>query len=370
MKNQYFKNGMLLLTFLLSSAWLNVAFAGNVKGVFKKEISKEYDISANGKVKILGKYGHINVTTWNKNKVKFDVIIEIKAPSKAKADQLFKKIHIKFSNSSNSAEAIFKREESKNWNNYKNVGYKIHYNVKLPAGCSVDLTNKYGDINIVDIKGRANLVNKYGNIKTGDIGKDVDFQLGYGKADLGNIGGNVNVTIKYSNLDIESAKNVKISSKYSKMHIDKAESIKSESKYDKYYLGAIGNLKNVGKYDDFEIQSVRDINATGKYSDYDIEELQGKASFDMGYGDANIKSVKNFKGIEFSGKHASLKVHLKGAGANFDIQGNYTKVKLPENKKNGNYRKENNEIKTDGQINGGGSTIKASSKYGSVVIYN
>ncbi len=126
----------------------------------------------------------------------------------------------------------------------------------------------------------------------------------------------------------------------------------------------------MGKYDDFEIKSIENIDATGKYSDYDIEELSGKGTFDMGYGDTNIKKVsKGFSGIKFQGKYADLRVDLNGAGANFDINGEYTKVKLPSESKKGNYKKENSKIDTDGSINGGGSTIKATSKYGSVVIH-
>lgn len=353
---------------MLNQAWANEN--RKEQGEYKKEISKEFPISANGSVKVLGKYGNINVTTWSQNKVKFDVIIQVKAPSKKKADMLMEKLKIEFSNSKSSAAAIFKKGEIKNWRDYKNTSYKIHYEVKLPAGSSVDLTNKYGNIHMVDINGNADLVNKYGNIKTGDIGKNVEFQMGYGKADLGNIGGNIDIDIKYSKIDIESVKNVKINSKYSKMYIDNANDIKSESKYDKFYLGKIGNLKSIGKYDDFEIKSVKDVNATGKYSDYDIEELSGNASFDMSYGDAHIKKVKSgFKGIEFSGKHADLKVELNGAGANYDITGDYTKVKLPSNASKGKHIKNKSEINADGTVNGGGRMIRATVKYGSVVIY-
>ncbi len=234
MKNLYFKNGMLLLAFLVSMAWSNHASASNEQTEFKKEISKEFAISATGNVKVAGKYGHINVTTWNENKVKFDVTIVIKADSKAKADKLFEKLHIDFNNSSNSAEAIFKKDDIKNWNDYKNTSYQIHFEVKLPAGSSVDLYNKYGDINLVDVKGSAKLENKYGNIKASDIGKKTTLMLGYGKADLGNLNGNIDIEIKYSKLDIESVEDVKINSKYSRMYIDKANDITSESKYDKY----------------------------------------------------------------------------------------------------------------------------------------
>ncbi|MGB0985026.1 MAG: hypothetical protein ACPG19_13335 [Saprospiraceae bacterium] len=338
------------------------------KSEFKKKISKEFPISATGKINVTGKYGHLNVSTWEKNKAKFDVKIIVKANSKEKADKTFERININFSNGKDYAKALFEIKDG-SWKDYKGVSYQIHYEIKIPAGCSVDLYNKYGNIHLTDIRGSAKIENKYGNIKTGDIGKEVNLQLGYGSANIGNIE-NLNAEIKYSKLDINSAKDIKIESKYSQIYVDKAHDIKSESKYDKFYLGDVNNIRSYGKYDNFKIKSLHNLDATGKYSDYDIKNLHGKIDLDMKYGDAVIhKTHSTYQGINFKGEYADLHVELAGVGSGFRLNGQYAKIKLPSSAKKKNYENERGAISTEGHIGSNNHTIKATLKYGSVVIF-
>jgi len=358
---------MLLLTSVAFPQELNAKELWK-KSEFKKELSKEFSIAANGKVSVSGKYGHLNVSTWEKNKAKFDVKIIVKANNKEKADKMFERISIDFSNGKDYVKALLDIKEG-SWKEYRGVSFQIHYEVKIPSGSSVDLYNKYGNIHLTDIKGSAIIENKYGNIKTGDIGKDVNLQLGYGSADLGNIG-NLNVEIKYSKLDINSTKDIKIESKYSQIYVDKAKNIKSESKYDKFYLGEVYAIRSYGKYDNFKIKSIHNLDATGKYSDYDIKNLHGKVDLDMKYGDAVIHSThKTYQGINFNGEYADLHVELTGVGTAFAVDGEYTKVKLPAIAKKKHHKEESGKISTAGTIGSNNHTIKANLQYGSVVIF-
>lgn len=338
------------------------------KSEFKKELSKEFPISADGKITVTGKYGHLNVSTWEKNKVKFDVKIIVKARTKEKADKMFEQISIKFNNGRDYAKATLDVGEVE-WKYYKGVSYQIHYEIKIPAESSVDLYNKYGNIHLTDIKGSAKIENKYGNIKTGDIGQDVNLLLGYGNADLGSIK-NLTVEIKYSKLDVDAAQDIKIDSKYSQIYVDKARDIKSESKYDKFFLGDIRNIRSYGKYDNFKIKNLHNLDATGKYSDYDVKDLHGKVDLDMKYGDAVFHKVHStFQGINFIGEYADLQVELAGVGSEFEVQGKYAKVKLPSSAKKKYYKDESATVSTAGTIGSSKYTIKAELNYGSVVIF-
>lgn len=355
---------------IIDMTWLNeLQFWGN-KPKFEKKIVKEFDINAKGKIAATGKYGNMNISTWNKNKVRFEVKIVVKADNKKKADELFERIFIDFDNNKNYAAADYRVENSnkRNWWGSSYTSYEVHYDIKIPATASVRLQNKYGAIHMTDIKGTANIENKYGNVRTGDAG-NVELMLGYGKADLGKVG-NVNVEIKYSKLDIEAAKNVVIESKYSRMYIDKADEIKSESKYDKYFLGEIASLRTYGKYDDFEIRSIKEIQADGKYSDYDIKVLHGTAAFDMKYGDAEIrKTTSTMRSIKFEGQYADLIVDMKGNGGTFDIQSEYGSIKMPENAVIQDHQKHGTEQHMKGKIGNGNAKIFANVNYGSVQIY-
>lgn len=53
-------------------------FAAPAKQVFTKNIKKEFSVSANGTCEISNMYGIVELKTWDKNRVKVDVLISIK----------------------------------------------------------------------------------------------------------------------------------------------------------------------------------------------------------------------------------------------------------------------------------------------------
>lgn len=373
MKKQKCGLKTVVILLLINVLWSNSAWAntqeGRKKSEFKKEIVKEFPIAQDGDVRLENKYGNVTVTTWAQNKVKITVTIVAKADDKSKADEFFNLVTIDFNNhaSTVSAKTTFD-SDGKNWKSWGKVSYEIHYNVSLPNSVDIDITNKYGNIYLDDMKGRAKIDLKYGNLKMGNLEKDLSFQLGYGKADLGHLG-DATIEIKYAKMDIESMKNLVVDSKYSQLYIDKAKDIKSETKYDKYHLGNIHNLVNYGKYDDFEIQSAHNVEATAKYSDYDIKALSSKANFSLEYGDVNIHGVSGFEGITMTGKYSDLSVNLEEAGIKFNISGRYTKVKLPSTAHKTHYEDKDNSIEAEGNVGNGNGLIKVNVEYGSVIIY-
>lgn len=363
----------MLLVLLMSTVWCGDLFAngfGKKKSEFGREIKKEFPISANGEVTIANKYGNVNITKSDNNKVKFTISITVKADSKHEAEDAFDRLEIDFENSASSVEATtnFSDEEKRNWKVWKKLSYEIHYEVSLPNTVDLNVYNKYGNTYLDDMMGEVNLDLKYGNLKAGDMAKDLKLELGYGKADLGNIQ-NATIDVKYSKLDIESMKDLHIESKYSHLYIDKVNDIKSETKYDKFHLGEVNTLRNYGKYDDFEIESITDIDAISKFSDFDIRKLNGKAEFEMTFGDASIKDAANFKSITFTGKHADLLIDLSGAGAKVDARGDHTSVKMPNNMEKTHDEYRGDDIEIEGTINGSGGMIKATADYGSIIIY-
>lgn len=342
------------------------------KAEFTKVIKKESNIASNGTVEITGKYGNINVVTWERNKVAITVKIVVKAPNKAKADELFDRIKMDFGFSRTYARASYTLDNSGGgnwWNAYKSMSYEIHYDVKLPRGASVKLHNKYGHIFTTDIGGNADLDNKYGNIKTGNIkGPNTNLILGYGSADLGAVNA-LRSEIKYAKLDLKSAQRIDLESKYSQLYIDAVGEMRTESKYDKYRIGQVKSLYSRGKYDDYELKTVGHLDAASRYSDYTMGTLTSLGAFDMAYGDAIIRQLgSTAQKVVFDGNYANLLIDLQGQGLRYTIDGEYTNIDLPRNAKVQRKRQDGNEISTSGSIGNGRTTLQATSRYGSVRI--
>ena len=69
-----YKITLLLILFpLITSATID-----EKKHEKKKTIKKEYTVNTDAKVSINNKYGNLNITTWDKNRVEIEVIITVK----------------------------------------------------------------------------------------------------------------------------------------------------------------------------------------------------------------------------------------------------------------------------------------------------
>ena len=66
---------------------------------FERKITEEYSISENGSVEMHNRYGNVDVETWSGSEVKIEVIITVDARNQEKADEVFDRIDINFSNS-------------------------------------------------------------------------------------------------------------------------------------------------------------------------------------------------------------------------------------------------------------------------------
>ena len=78
-----FSARLLLLALLVSVAHIGVA------AEFTKTIKKEFDITSDGTTSITNKYGKVEIKTWDRNRVKVDVTIVVKASSESKAQEVF-----------------------------------------------------------------------------------------------------------------------------------------------------------------------------------------------------------------------------------------------------------------------------------------
>ena len=309
----------------------SINFEQKGKTEFKKNITKEFNITANGDVSLINKYGKIDLKTWNQNKVKIDVTITVDARNQSDADDIFERIKINFSNGSDfvNAETLIESTKKSYWGDGKGE-LKIDYVVNMPKTCNLNLSNKYGHTNIAEIDGKAIIDVKYGDLQMDGVNNDSKITLGYGNGTIVKVK-HAEVDVKYSKIYINQASDVDVISKYSKVYIDEASDVKSSSKYDSYRLGSLEELRNEGKYDNFQIENISMINATSKYSDFEVDKLKKEGAFALEYGNVIIGALlKNFTALRLDGKYTDFKVTTE-SGTNFalDVVTQYADVKYP-----------------------------------------
>lgn len=344
---------------------------------FEKVIKEEFTISESGKVDISNRYGTVKINTTGGNEVVIEVTIKVDTRNEDKAEEFFDKVDIDFSSSSSEVSAtteIGNQKSSswtswlnpKNWNN--NNEYSINYEVWMPASCSLDLANRYGDVAVGDLDGDVRLQLKYGDGILEDVGGDFELDLGYGDVKMGNTN-DMELDIKYGEFKCGTSRDINCDTKYSEIHIDKARRMNTETGYDDYFLGEVEILENDGHYDDFDIEYVGQIDFDSRYTDYVIQELGAGGIFDSGYGELKVRQVTGLsKGLEVEGSYSDVSLGIN-VPFNIDLESKYTDVSLPSSMDYSKRIQDGNEEDVVAKSgNSSSNNITAEMRYGSFKI--
>ena len=169
----------------------------------ERNISKTYSASGNT-LNIDNRFGHVKITTWDKNEIKVDIHLETSSTNKEFTEKSFERMDV---------------EENKNGNNItlktilnkggeKNTGCDdcsntiiVDYDIRIPANNTLKIQNSFGNVTIPDYTGPVALTVKYGELIAGKLSRPEKIEVSFGKADLKNIG-NVDLEFKYSKVTI------------------------------------------------------------------------------------------------------------------------------------------------------------------------
>lgn len=157
---------IVLLGFLVVS---QIILANNDKKfshMDKKKIHREFRYRPGMLLNVHNSYGNIDITAWEGNKIIVDALVIVKGKSKKEVDELLKKVDIAFSeNLSEGIITLLTRKETYKYNDYR----EIHYQIRVPKTCHLEIANNYGDISIDESEASVKLKAYYGNIKAGKL---------------------------------------------------------------------------------------------------------------------------------------------------------------------------------------------------------
>ena len=377
-----FNYSSILLLFILllgaGSAPANTKFTDS-DGDFTKNYHKEYDVPKDATVELINKYGYTKVHAWDKRIVTIDVNIIANTSSKERAEEIFNKIDINFTTTSNyiKAETVI-NSTSKNWwdirnwigNWNNNSSYKINYDVYMPTDQFLKLTHKYGDAFVDKLDRDAVVKVSYGHLRMDGLSGDLDLDLAYSDGNVGNIeDGKINV--RYSDITMNSMHDGSLNFRYSEIKLKQAGALKAESGYGELDAEQIGSLDIHSRYDDIKIGSVGSMYVNSGYSDFDLGKVNKISTFSSTYGDIIIRDLDpEFQSLDIKTSYTDVRISSGGAPYRLDASGNYADIKTTGDF-NSTYTVEKSNSKT---IKGytksenSGGLIKATLSYGGIRI--
>ena len=232
-----------------------------------KNYSKTYSVASTDLLQISNSFGRVTVNTWNKNEFKVDVQMKFSGPDAESVNEMVNGSGI--TDSKVGSTVSFKTTIFRNDGNSDRNGedQEVNYTVYMPAGNPVDITNKFGDVTLPDLSGKANIRVNFGilvaqrltntqndvqikftedrtatialfnggklkadfsKLKAGTL-DNADATFGFSDIDIARIKGTANMSVKFGRgLNIaavdRSVKNVNITATNTKVNVDFKES--------------------------------------------------------------------------------------------------------------------------------------------------
>ena len=354
MKKSIYKSGLFFFIslFLISST----IFADEVT----KEFHKEYTAGTKT-LQISNKYGDVVIQSWDKDEIIIDVKVTVNMSNKERAQSFMDKIDVQFSEGTNVISAKTVIDDNFNFSGWgDSKRFRIDYNIKMPVGTDLILSNKYGNTDIDELHGLMDLDIKYGNITAGKLTRGnikplSQLNLAYGKGTIDETGW-LNLTERY----------------VGSLEIAKSQAILLDSKYSKIILGETSSIVGESKYDNIKIENIKNLVLENGYTEVNIGELTKKLNYTGSYGSFTIDRIPaGFESLDVETHYMGVKLGIEeSASFKLDAKVTYGGLKYNEdNFKNQRRIVENNSQEVSGIVGkeeNPSSKVNVRASYGTV----
>ncbi len=283
---------------MLMAIW-SIAATGQVFERSRHE-SRTFRAYERTTLEVYNKYGNIHLFTWDKDSVKIEIDLEVKASKESKVDKMFEYIDFEFSDSKYYiiVRTTFRQNQGSFWTELSDLANtmfsgsnkaQVDYNVYLPKWMGVKLENKFGNIYCADHQGKFDV-----NLSNGDF-----------KAN--NLTGPVELDLSFGNAGVNRLENAKIRGSYLEMDLASGLELFVESKSSTYSIGKAGVLKLDSRRDKFLVDEVTSITGQTSFSYLTVKEFSKLIRLTSDYGELKIKGIDPmFSGIDVSSKYTDI----------------------------------------------------------------
>jgi hypothetical protein len=334
----------MLVFFLLSAN----AYAEKIP--YSRNFHHDFTVKENTLFVLKNKYGKVNINNWDKNQISIDVIVKVEANSEEKAEKIFRKIEILFTESGNEARAI---TEIGSFN--FSGEFSIDYEIKMPSTLKMDASNKFGDMFIDQCKSQSKILVEYGGLKANS------FQFP-------NTDPFSQVNVSFGNATIEDCSYAKFNIKYSKLNMKTARVAYLITEFSTVNLTEANSIIVDSQYDTYNINKTNNVILKGRFSGIDIEQLRQKLDVDTEYGNVDVDAVSaDFENIKVRSRFANVTLGM-AAGASYQLDGKakFGDIDLPDGYSK-LIEKDDFSMEARGMIgNSSGATVSIDVEYGNI----
>lgn len=286
-----------------------------------KDIRRGFSVLPDTQVEIVNKYGKIDIKTWQKDSVVFEIKIHVEEKKQSKLEESLNDIDFDFTSSDHYLIASTKVSQSKSAIGKEIMKFKetllssdgniqIDYTVWMPNTNRLKVENKFGDIFIGDYRGDVWLNLSNGNLKAYDF---------LGELDL---------TLNFADATINSIQRGRLDCNFSKLYLKRAESLRIQSKSTEFEFDEVKDIDAQSRRDKFRIQLVDLIDAQGSFSTFRVRELSDRLNIRADYGGVEVEKIApDFGNIIIQSKSTDIDLYFNPE-TSFNFEINHTKSML------------------------------------------
>ncbi|MCK3682528.1 DUF4097 family beta strand repeat-containing protein [Maribellus sp. YY47] len=286
-----------------------------------KEIRRGFAVLPDTQVEIVNKYGKIDIKTWPKDSVVFEIKIKVEEKKQSKLNELLRDIDFDFTANNHYLIVSTRVSQNKSAIGKEILKFKetlldsdgniqIDYTVWMPNTNRLKVENKFGDIFIGDYKGDVWLNLSNGNLKAYDF---------FGELDL---------TLNFADATINSVQRGRLDCNFSKLYLKRAESLRIQSKSTEFDFEEVKDIDAQSRRDKFRIQLADLIDAQGSFSTFRVRELSDRLNIRADYGGVEVEKIaSDFGNIVIHSKSTDIDL-LFEPETRFNFEINHTKSTL------------------------------------------
>lgn len=354
------------ITFLCLLLWFCTPLFSQTIYQDSKSYRQSFKVSPKGNVQISTKYGNVHFVIWDKDSVRFEVDMLVKANKPDRVKKIADCISFDFSGTPGFliGQTIFNTNTL--WTDVATMAntlfatgtsVNISYYVYLPADCNIKVTNKFGNIYMNQHSGNVDVTVSNGDLNIEEVKGDFRLNQQFGNSFIGQIQ-NGRINLEFAEIEIEKAKSINFKTSSSRIEIKDADIIELDSRRDKFYISKINTI-------------------TGQtsFSNINIKNINEQMILNTKYGDFSIDNInKNFNMINITSTYSQINLFInKTTSFQYDFLVKKTEVRIPLN-----YKQEkqitggnNGEVRISGFSGNGNSSskIRLNTVYGRVNIF-
>jgi len=322
-----------------------------------KTIQQEYtNVGSDVEIRLKNKYGRIEITTWNENRVLIEIEVTVIHSSEKKAKEELKNVTAEFIKNDQFIEAktnFMGKQNSISFGPSKKMEKKIVFRVKMPKSNNLFVVNKFGDISLNELNGKAIIDLSYGGLTVGKLNHAQN-----------------KVILRFAkNSTISYWQGGKISAQYSGLTIIEAIDLDLGSQFSHVDLETVGKAYITSKYDKLTLLECDELKMDGQFSTIKIDKLKTRASVTNHYGYLRISNISaDCKEVRLSNKFGKIRLGFAGPPS-VEIYANvsFGEMDYPNSWDITEVKDQHNRTYR-GNLNGGKIQVSITAQYGSIVL--